>query len=37
MCTMLFYGSVGYLSVYLFKNNPTGLHKVDLVIGNRRD
>ena len=26
-----------HLSVYLFKNKPTGPHEVDFVIGNRRD
>ena len=37
MCAMLLYGSVGYLSVCLFKNQLTGLHEVDFIIGNRRD
>ena len=26
-----------YLSVFLFKNKPTGPHEVNFVIGNRRD
>ena len=26
-----------YLSVYLFKNKPTGPHKVDFITENRRD
>ena len=26
-----------YLSVYLFKDKPTGPHEVDFIIGNRMD
>ena len=36
MCTTLLYSGVEYLSIYLFKNNPTGLHKVDFMTGYRR-
>ena len=36
MCTTLFYSGIDYLSVYLFENNPTGLHKLDFMTGYRR-
>ena len=36
MCTTLLYSGVEYLSIYLFKNNPTELHKVDFMTGYRR-
>ena len=36
MCTTLLHSGVEYLSIYLFKNNPTGLHKVDFMTGYRR-
>ena len=36
MCTTLLYSGVDYLSVYLFKNNPTRLHKVDFMTWYRR-
>ena len=36
MCTTLLYSGVEYWSIYLFKNNPTELHKVDFMTGYRR-
>ena len=36
MCTTLLYSGVEYLSIYLFKNNPMELHKVDFMTGYRR-